>query len=283
MAKSEIKSDSESSHDAPRSLLSRAAHEANARADATFLQMTAASVAETLTAQRVGVGGDEPIGDELRPPPQKRLPKSPERPPRNKIPKAPWRSETSTAQVAAPAPKFSSAASSTASPSEAAGQAHGQLKAEQQGQEHVKAEHVKEGQEHVNAEHVKAGQQGQEHGQEQEQGGRASSRAIEEQDASADCPRSLLVHLEWEHVLWYTNPKTGKMVYDTKNSPVPLPHPNMEFRGYVENDEDTSVSALFVNKTLKGDKTRQGQPGTRLPRPAGGARGESKRQRSLIE
>jgi len=270
MAKSEIKSDSESSHDAPRSLLSRAAHEANARADATFLQMTAASVAETLTAQRVGVGGDEPIGDELRPPPQKRLPKSPERPPRNKIPKAPWRSETSTAQVAAPAPKFSSAASSTASPSEAAGQAQGQLKAEQQGQEHVKAEHVK------------AGQQGQEHGQEQEQGGRASSRAIEEQDASADCPRSLLVHLEWEQVRWYTNP-TGKMVYDTKNSPVPLPHPNMEFRGYVENDEDTSVSALFVNKTLKGDKTRQGQPGTRLPRPAGGARGESKRQRSLIE
>ena len=97
---------------------------------------------------------------------------------------------------------------------------------------------------------------------------------MQEQDASADCPLSVLVPLEWEQVMWYMNRK-GKMVYDAKNSPVPLPHPQMEFRGYVECDVDASVSAFFV------DKRRKGERGTRLPsKPAGGAGGENKRRRA---
>ena len=48
----------------------------------------------------------------------------------------------------------------------------------------------------------------------------------------------------------YIRDKTGAPRYDTKNSPVPLPHPSMEFRGYVENT-DGSVSAFFTDKTRR--------------------------------
>ena len=84
--------------------------------------------------------------------------------------------------------------------------------------------------------------------------------------ASADTPSpiSMLVPLEWNQVLFFTNPRTGVQGFDTKNSPVPLPYPNMEFRGYIEGDSNT-VSAFFT------DKNRRGQPGTRMPKkPDGG-------------
>ena len=83
--------------------------------------------------------------------------------------------------------------------------------------------------------------------------------------ASSDmpCPLSMLLPIEWDKVRYYTD-ETGAQRYDTKNSPLPLPHPSMEFRGYVEND-DGSASAFFT------DKTRRGQPGTRVPnKQAGG-------------
>ena len=82
--------------------------------------------------------------------------------------------------------------------------------------------------------------------------------------ASSDmpCPLSMLLPIEWDKVRYYTD-ETGAQRYDTKNSPLPLPHPSMEFRGYVEND-DGSASAFFT------DKTRRGQPGTRLPKKRAG-------------
>ena len=82
--------------------------------------------------------------------------------------------------------------------------------------------------------------------------------------ASSDmpCPLSMLLPIEWDKVRYYTD-ETGAQRYDTKNSPLPLPHPSMEFRGYVENT-DGSVSAFFT------DKTRRGQPGTRLPKKRAG-------------
>ena len=82
--------------------------------------------------------------------------------------------------------------------------------------------------------------------------------------ASSDmpCPLSMLLPIEWDKVRYYTD-ETGAQRYDTRNSPLPLPHPSMEFRGYVEND-DGSASAFFT------DKTRRGQPGTRLPKKRAG-------------
>ena len=82
--------------------------------------------------------------------------------------------------------------------------------------------------------------------------------------ASSDmpCPLSMLLPIEWNKVRYYTD-ETGAQRYDTKNSPLPLPHPSMEFRGYVENT-DGSVSAFFT------DKTRRGQPGTRVPNKRAG-------------
>ena len=76
------------------------------------------------------------------------------------------------------------------------------------------------------------------------------------------CPLSMSVPIGLDKVL-YIRDKTGAPRYDTKNSPVPLPHPSMEFRGYVENT-DGSVSAFFT------DKTRRGQPGTRIPNKRSG-------------
>ena len=50
------------------------------------------------------------------------------------------------------------------------------------------------------------------------------------------------------------------MHYDTTTSPLALPHPNMEFRGYVENSDD-SISAFFM---------RRGEAGTRMPKKRSG-------------
>ena len=58
----------------------------------------------------------------------------------------------------------------------------------------------------------------------------------------------------------YFTDETGTQRYDTKNSPLPLPHPNMEFRGYVENSDD-SISAFFM---------RRGEAGTRMPKKRSG-------------
>ena len=55
----------------------------------------------------------------------------------------------------------------------------------------------------------------------------------------------------------------GRQRYDTKNSPIPIPHPNMEFCGYIEN-ADGKVSAFF------SDRTRRSQAGTRMPKKRSG-------------
>ena len=79
--------------------------------------------------------------------------------------------------------------------------------------------------------------------------------------ASADmpCPRSMLLPIEWSQVHIFLDHK-NKVHLDTKTSPLPLPHPNMEFRGYVENSDD-SISAFFM---------RRGEAGTRMPKKRSG-------------
>ena len=79
--------------------------------------------------------------------------------------------------------------------------------------------------------------------------------------ASADmpCPRSMLLPIEWSQVRIFLDHK-NKVHLDTKTSPLPLPHPNMEFRGYVENSDD-SISAFFM---------RRGEAGTRMPKKRSG-------------
>ena len=231
-------SDSDEQALAVTSLLSKEALEADARANATYREIVTHQKEAAASAQRVS--HDEEPASAQRVSHDGELP-SGEMPPRL-LPKP----KISRNKIL-PIPPWRSEASaqvaaptpkfSSAASSSSPGQAQGQLEAGQV-----------------------QGQGEQEHGQ--------------EQDASADCPLSVLVPLEWEQVMWYMNRK-GKMVYDAKNSPVPLPHPQMEFRGYVECDVDASVSAFFV------DKRRKGERGTRLPsKGAGGGGGGEKRRRA---
>lgn len=76
------------------------------------------------------------------------------------------------------------------------------------------------------------------------------------------CPDSLQVPLRWEQVLYLTDDKTGMQKYDSKTSPIPLPHPGLEFRGYVV--DGMNVAARFTC----GDR---GRKGLRCPdKPSGG-------------
>ena len=71
--------------------------------------------------------------------------------------------------------------------------------------------------------------------------------------------------LEWDQVLYYTNPVTGKTSYDRCTSPIPLPHPELQFKGYVVDAANPTIAAFFAKEGAKAQK------GMRLPRPAGGA------------
>ena len=79
------------------------------------------------------------------------------------------------------------------------------------------------------------------------------------------CPDSLQMPLEWDQVLYYTNPVTGKTSYDRCTSPIPLPHPELQFKGYVVDAANQTIAAFFAKEGAKAQK------GMRLPRPAGGA------------
>ena len=76
------------------------------------------------------------------------------------------------------------------------------------------------------------------------------------------CPLMLKLPIEWKDVRYIFDSKR-KWRYDTKTSPMPMPHPNMEFRGYIEN-EDGSVAAFFT------DRRRRGEPGMRMPKKRAG-------------
>ena len=71
--------------------------------------------------------------------------------------------------------------------------------------------------------------------------------------------------VEWSQVLYYTNPATGKISYDRSKSPIPLPHPELQFKGYVVDEAKQTVSAFFAKEGAKAQK------GIRLPRPSGGS------------
>ena len=70
--------------------------------------------------------------------------------------------------------------------------------------------------------------------------------------------------LAWDQLLYYTNPATGKRSYGRSTSPIPLPHPELQFKGYVVDEAKNTISAFCVKKGAKAHK------GIRLPRPAGG-------------
>ena len=189
------------------SLLSKEALEADARANATYREIVTHQKEAAASAQRVS--HDEEPASAQRVSHDGELP-SGEMPPRL-LPKP----KISRNKIL-PIPPWRSEASaqvaaptpkfSSAASSSSPGQAQGQLEAGQV-----------------------QGQGEQEHGQ--------------EQDASADCPLSMLVPLEWEQVLWYMNRK-GEMVYDAKNSPVPLPHVV----------DETDVSAYFVDSRARATR-----------------------------
>ena len=89
-----------------------------------------------------------------------------------------------------------------------------------------------------------------------------STPATEPSAGPYPCPISKLVPIEWNDVRYFTD-ESGWVKFDTKISPLPLPHPNMEFRGYVQKP-DGNLEVFF------SDKTRRGHPAARMPRPSGG-------------
>ena len=72
------------------------------------------------------------------------------------------------------------------------------------------------------------------------------------------------VPLEWDKVLYHTNPETNKRSLDWKNPPFPSPHPSLAFKGYVVEAQTNTIAAFFGKAGVKA------KMGTRLPRPSGG-------------
>jgi hypothetical protein len=82
------------------------------------------------------------------------------------------------------------------------------------------------------------------------------------------CPDSLKLPIEWDQVLYFQDPRTGERKFDRVTSPIaPLPHPDLEFSGYVVSDDRWTISAFFKKKGLTHTR------GCRLPREAGGKKG----------
>jgi hypothetical protein len=79
------------------------------------------------------------------------------------------------------------------------------------------------------------------------------------------CPESLRLPIGWHQVKYFLDPRTGERKFDRRTSPIsPLPHPDLEFAGYVLSDDRGQISAFFKKKGLKGTR------GCRLPRESGG-------------
>ena len=72
----------------------------------------------------------------------------------------------------------------------------------------------------------------------------------------------LKLPIEWKDVLYFRDPN-GKWKYNTKDSPIPLPHIGMEFRGYIVEDNG-SVFAFFTDKS-KVALQQRGNIGAKLP------------------
>ena len=82
------------------------------------------------------------------------------------------------------------------------------------------------------------------------------------------CPNTLEMPLTWDQVRYYTNPVTGKRGFDRLTSPIPIPHKDLKFSGYVKDEALQTVSAFFVKDGIKAKK------GCRLARPSGGVNKE---------
>jgi hypothetical protein len=81
------------------------------------------------------------------------------------------------------------------------------------------------------------------------------------------CPDSLKLPIEWDQVLYFQDRRTGERKFDRVTSPIALPHPDLEFSGYVVSDNKWTISAFFKKKGLTHTR------GCRLPREAGGKKG----------
>ena len=79
----------------------------------------------------------------------------------------------------------------------------------------------------------------------------SSAAASETMVGLGTCPDSLQVPLQWEQVLYYTDPKTGKQKYDVKTSPIPLPHPGLQFRGCVVDGDNVSLATRRLSVARK--------------------------------
>ena len=77
------------------------------------------------------------------------------------------------------------------------------------------------------------------------------------------CPMTLKLPIEWTDVLYFRDPNNGKLKINTKDSPIPLPHIGMEFRGYIVEDNGR-VFPFFTDKS-KVALQQRGTIGAKLP------------------
>ena len=86
----------------------------------------------------------------------------------------------------------------------------------------------------------------------------SSSSSVHRPAASGFVPDQITINLDWNQVLYFTDPVSGKQRYDSKTPPCEAPYPNMQFQGYhVTGDR---IGAWFVKE---GSNIRR-------PRPSGG-------------
>ena len=57
------------------------------------------------------------------------------------------------------------------------------------------------------------------------------------------CPDNLKYPPQWDHVLYEEDPTTSARAFDRKRCPIDLPHPDLEFGGYVLDDNRSKISA----------------------------------------
>ena len=77
-----------------------------------------------------------------------------------------------------------------------------------------------------------------------------------------DCPSRVQVPIRDDQVLYFFNEKKGQWVYDIRRTPIPLPYPDLVFRGY---HKDCGQTYAWLVK-----RGQQDEKGTRLPRQRGG-------------
>ena len=97
------------------------------------------------------------------------------------------------------------------------------------------------------------------------EGAEPNKRASSSFSWDGACPDTVQIPIRLDEVQYFVCPNTQKSKINRVAAPIPLPHPDLVFQGYVFTKDKTAVSARFVKRDLP-----KGHQGRRLPRESGG-------------